>query len=196
MCRSSDSRSAGPGAIRRHAPSGKPATAAPPVSMHGFADAHEADGDAGSFAGRGIAQVDAGIHRARRQPEFGFRKVRAAGDAPGRQQRLDGAFQVRGNELPRHQQRNAGIFVSRDLSKGKLEAKFGAFEKPAQIESAQKRFGQTSKFKGEYWDEYRQTNEQNKRQKAVLLAKLKQEAAAKKLIIITEHKVAAQQDPK
>lgn len=77
--------------------------------------------------------------------------------------------------------------VSRDLSKGKLEAKFGAFEKPSQIEPAQKRFGQTSKLKGEYWDEYRQTNEQNKRQKAVLLAKLKQEAATKKLIIITEH---------
>lgn len=78
--------------------------------------------------------------------------------------------------------------VSRDLSKGKLEAKFGVFEKPAQIEPAQKRFGQTSKLKGEYWDEYRKTDEQNKRQKTVLLTKLKQESAAKKLIILTEHK--------
>lgn len=79
--------------------------------------------------------------------------------------------------------------VSRDLSKGKLEAKFGVFEKTSQIEPAQKRFGQTSKLKGEYWDEYRKTDEQKKRQKTILLAKLKQDSAAKKLIILTEHKV-------
>ena len=72
-----------------------------------FSDPHHAHRDSGTLAGGGIAQIDAGIHGAGRQPELALREVGHAHHARLAQHGLDGAFQVGGDELAGHQQ--AGV---------------------------------------------------------------------------------------
>ena len=47
--------------------------------QHRLADAHHADGDAGTLAGGRIAQIDAGVDGARRQPELALGEIAAGG---------------------------------------------------------------------------------------------------------------------
>ena len=61
--------------MRTHASSGKRSGLRPAGEQHRLADAHHPHGDPGTFPRRRIAQIDAGIHGARRQPEFALRQI-------------------------------------------------------------------------------------------------------------------------
>ncbi|MEW5833306.1 MAG: TraI/MobA(P) family conjugative relaxase [Campylobacterota bacterium] len=80
--------------------------------------------------------------------------------------------------------------VSRDLSKAKLESKFGAFEKPAEIIEAKTRFGERSALMKEYWTEYREQSNENRSKKPVLLTELKRKSTQEKSTILSEYKKA------
>ena len=94
MLRHSESSSATPGSMRRQPPPGsasfprrRSAGRALPTPISRMAMP-------GGFAGRGIAQVDAGVHRQRGAPEVALGEIRQAHDARAAQQRGHGARQV------------------------------------------------------------------------------------------------------
>lgn len=77
-----------------------------------FADPHEADGDAGSFPGGGVLQVDAGVNGAGGEPEFAVGQVGQANDSGPAEELRGGAFQVTGGELACDQESRVGSFAA------------------------------------------------------------------------------------
>lgn len=74
--------------------------------------------------------------------------------------------------------------VSRDLSKGKLEGKFGKFEKPLVLTAAKEKFGARAKDKNPYWEEYQRQIKAAKIEKPLLLEPQKVQIAKEKVAIL------------
>lgn len=74
--------------------------------------------------------------------------------------------------------------VSRDLSKGKLEGKFGKFEKPGSPIVAKEKFGARAKDKNPYWEEYQRQIKAAKIEKPQLLEAQKIQIAKEKVAIL------------
>lgn len=74
--------------------------------------------------------------------------------------------------------------VSRDLSKGKLEGKFGKFEKPGSPIVAKEKFGARAKDKNPYWEEYQRQIKAAKIEKPLLLEPQKVQIAKEKIAIL------------
>ena len=64
-----------------------------------FADAHQADRDAGAFPRGGKPEIDAKIGCRGVAPEFGLGEIAGAKDSRVGEQRSDGAFEVGGREF-------------------------------------------------------------------------------------------------
>src|SRR5690349_17350962 len=68
-----------------------------------FADAHEADGDAGSLAGAGVAEIDTGVGSGGDSQEFALRQVSEANYARLAKKGVERPAEVRGDDLASQQ---------------------------------------------------------------------------------------------